>query len=276
MADTSLNEAVEQYIRTIIRDEVGDGGDGGGDIDLDELATKVSERIEIDVDHPDQLGEDQVRAWIEEYPHRSDDELVALIDEHANGSGDDGGDGDGLTDNEREQLRALLDRIDGSLDTIDDELGLSMTIGPEVPDGHSAHNTPGWGQVMSVDEPVRFGECTIVCDYSGTFEAQLWTYENGDVQEKVDATELQTPSDGEYTVDLDLVAGESGQYLLTRDYDLDRDSAMDLWRPTDQYDYPESGELLTVHTAGHNEYSDSSYWYYYFDLTVEAHDPDGE
>lgn len=286
--NTNLDNVIQQYIRSIVRDEInnadlGNGGDGdgdsngGSDIDIDALADRVAERIEIE--HPEQLSEERVRELISEHAPTPDPDpsggvseqrVIELIGEHASGGNGEGG--GGLDTATRERLNKTLDRTNQSLTKVNS--ALSKKVGPETPP-EQYHIYAGWGLNFTAQEPIKLGTTTMQAESTGTVTVELWEFNRdestkGELQASQEIEfaedEVQTPVE----VNLDLAVPE-GEWLLTRDWqDGTSDVDVNLAR-TEGYGgwEDDSDDSVTFHGSDHELYDSNQYWYYYYDMSVQ-------
>lgn len=234
--------------------------------ELDDQLTAIGDRLdslEDDItDLKDEVDEDDKKDH-EHEQYLTADDAIALINEHGASIPEDRLE---AIDQELANIREAIGMVRG---------GVSSTIGPDVPDDGFEHSTPGWGAILTIDEPRQFRDCTVVSNQSGNFEAELWEYD-GDAGDLVDSTTINVISDGEHDVDLDLQAPEPGVYLLTRDYDKGR-SDISLWRTNEDWDgWGEIDSSLTLHNSAHPDYGgEPKYFYYFFSCEVLPYYPDG-
>lgn len=226
-----------------------------------------SERYIVELIEENTLSEDDVLTLIEE--NTLSEEVVQLMIDQSSLSEDDVRTLIEENTLSEDDVRTLINENTGDENPPDEDEDPSpaRSIGPDTPSG-DYHTTPGWGLVFENSQGVSLGETTLDALAPGTVNVELYTYEDGDIQDLVATTQLSVEG-GVNAVNLGIDVQEPGTYLLTRDYTEQPEDNVSLRRMTDYDGWDDDSDpRFTLVRSGHPDHADNMNWYYFFGLTV--------
>ena len=229
--------------------------DGSVDVDYDELAKGVLERIKQGYgngDYGERYGGNPFESGI------SEDRVREIISEEGGAGNINEDQVREIVNDELEPIRTELEDLIEEVRNVKDGIGdlIGDPIGPEFTSTAGAyHSVSYWGVHFETDVPRRFGSAKVDAGEEGTFTAVLARYDGDERYDVHESTEV-TVQEGEndITLGFDVPAGE---WLLTRPSEF----------PLRRFEWDGWGEIDGLELIGGSKPGDFSkpnpYWYYF-------------